>query len=291
MSSIAKNPSCIGWTNPNNLYYGPIINSLSSYYSPAASTSLVVITGQNFYSWSTVKFGTFFPTVYFINSNILEFYVPTSAAPGSYPVQVFNGSVVSNIEVYIIDNASGYWILNPDGSISPSVTNGITVSQVNIEENLVMSGIAGVNYIEFPDGTKQYTAFQEGILDIYTFPFTGITQSASTSVNNQIVSFGSPNPIPPSGTYLITGSILMSGNANGGYTISLLYGISPTLIQIIQQIGNTYTSNICNPIGYNLSQITTIDGTGTELYLQITTGTITSGNFSFSGTINFTRLQ
>ena len=291
MSSIAKNPSCIGWTNPNNLYYGPIINSLSSYYSPAASTSLVVITGQNFYSWSTVKFGTFFPTVYFINSNILEFYIPTSASPGSYPVQVFNGSIVSNTEVYIIDNASGYWILNPDGSISPSVSNGITVSQVTAEENIIMSGVAGVNYIQFPDGTKQYKAFQDGILDIYNFPFSGINQASSTSVNNQIISFSLPNPIPIAGTYLITGSILMTGSTNSGYIISLLYGTSPTLIQITQQIGNIYTSNICNSINYNLSQIATIDGTGTELYLQITSGTISSGNFSFSGTINFTRLQ
>jgi len=293
MSSITKNPSCIGWTNPNNLYYGPVINSLSSYYSPAASTSLVVINGQNFFSWSTVKFGTFFPTVYFINSNILEFYIPTSAAPGSYPIQVFNGSVVSNTEVYVIDNASGYWVLNPNNSVSPSVSNGITVNLVNITENIIMSGVAGVNYIEFPDGTKQYTALQDGILNLYNFPFSISSQAPSTTQSNQILSFGSPNPIPVAGTYLVTGSILMVGSTttNGGYTVSLSYGISPTLVQITQQIGNTYISNICSPIGYNFSQIVTIDGTGTELYLKITTGIISFGTFSFTGTINFTRLQ
>lgn len=288
-----KNTSCIGWTNPNNLYYGPIINSLSSYFSPAASSSLVVINGQNFFSWSTVKFGTFFPTVYFINSNILEFYVPTSAAPGSYPIQVFNGSVVSNTEVYTIDNASGYWILNPDGSISPSTTNGsLDVSSVTINNNLIMDGTPGTNYIQFPDGTKQYTAFQQGILNIYSYTFTGITENPSVIENNkQIVSFGSPNPLPVAGTYLITGSILMSGATNGGYSVYLLYGTSPTYIAITTEIGNTYTSSICSPIGYNLSQVVTIDGTGTELYLTISTGPISSGNFTFSGTINFTRLQ
>jgi hypothetical protein len=289
--ALNKNTSCIGWTNPNNLYYGPIINSLSSYFSPAASTSLVVINGQNFYSWSTVKFGTFFPTVYFINSNIIEFYVPTSAAPGSYPVQVFNGSVVSNTQVYTIDNASGYWILNPDGSISPSTSNGITVSDINIENNIIMTGVPNVNYIEFPDGTKQYTAFQEGILDIYSYTFNSITQTFSTTQNNQIISFGSPNPLPVGGTYLITGTILMSGATNGGYSVYLLYGTNPTYIAITTEIGNTYTSSICSPIGYNLSQIVTIDGTGTELYLVINTGTITSGVFTFNGSINFTRLQ
>lgn len=285
---MSKNPSCIGWTNPNNLYYGPIINSLSSYFSPAASTSLIVINGQNFYSWSSVKFGTFFPTVYFINSNTLEFYVPTSASPGTYPVQVFNGSVISNTEVYTIDNASGYWILNPDGSISPSTGAGvIDVSAVTINNNLVMDGTANVNYIQFPDGTNQYTAFQQGILDIYTYSFTGITQSGVAVGNHQIVSF---TPLV-AGTYLITGPILMSGATNGGYEFYLIYGTFPTYTTITQQVGNTYTSSICGPIGYNVSQVATIDGTGTELYIIITTGPIVSGSFTFGGSFNFTRLQ
>uniref|UniRef100_A0A6C0ITN4 IPT/TIG domain-containing protein n=1 Tax=viral metagenome TaxID=1070528 RepID=A0A6C0ITN4_9ZZZZ len=290
---MSKNPSCIGWTNPNNLYYGPVINSLSSYFSPAASTSLVVITGQNFYSWSTVKFGTFFPTVYFINSNILEFYVPTSAAPGTYPIQVFNGSVVSNTKVYTIDNASGYWILNPDGSISPSTNNGgIDVSSVTINNNLIMDGTAGTNYIEFPDGTQQYTAFQQGILDIYTYSFSGITQGPTAIGNHQIISFGTTTPIPVAGTYLITGPILMSGATNGGYEFYLQYGVMPPpLTTITTQIGNIFTSNITGPVSYNLSQIVTLDGTGTDLELIITTGTIVSGSFTFSGTFNFTRLK
>ena len=116
---------CNGWTNPTNLYFGPNIVSLSGYYSPAGSTTLVSISGANFFSYSIISFGTYNPTVYFINSNNIQFYVPSTLNSGTYPVQVFNGSVGSNIVNYTIDNASGYWILNGNGSISNTNTNSL----------------------------------------------------------------------------------------------------------------------------------------------------------------------
>ena len=112
-----------GWTNPSSITFGPQIDSLSGYYSPAGSTTLVSINGQNFFSYSTISFGTYKPTVYFINSNILQFYVPSTLNSGTLPVQVFNGSVPSNSVNYTIDNASGYWLLNSNGSISNTNTN------------------------------------------------------------------------------------------------------------------------------------------------------------------------
>ena len=117
------NNRCKGWTNPSSLNFGPQIDSLSGYYSPAGSTTLVSINGQNFFSYSTISFGTYNPTVYFINSNILQFYVPSTLNSGTLPVQVFNGSVPSNSVNYTIDNASGYWLLNSNGSISNTNTN------------------------------------------------------------------------------------------------------------------------------------------------------------------------
>jgi hypothetical protein len=116
------NNRCKGWTNPSTLNFGPQIDSLSGYFSPAGSTTLVSINGQNFFSYSTISFGTYNPTVYFINSNILQFYVPSTLNSGTLPVQVFNGSVQSNSVNYIIDNASGYWLLNSNGSISNTNT-------------------------------------------------------------------------------------------------------------------------------------------------------------------------
>jgi hypothetical protein len=112
-----------GWTNPSSITFGPQIDSLSGYYSPAGSTTLVSINGQNFFSYSTISFGTYKPTVYFINSNILQFYVPSTLNSGTNTVYVVNGSVQSNPVNYTIDNASGYWLLNSNGSISNTNTN------------------------------------------------------------------------------------------------------------------------------------------------------------------------
>ena len=127
---MTSQTSCSGWRDPSSVFAGPTIISLSSYYSPAGSTSLVVVLGANFYSYSIVRFGTFTPTVYFINSGQLQFYVPSSLFPGTYPVQVFNGAVGSNIVNYTIDNSSGYWILNPNGSITNSNVNGLAVDGI-----------------------------------------------------------------------------------------------------------------------------------------------------------------
>ena len=122
------NNRCNGWTNPSDLFFGPHIDFLSGYQSPAGSSTVVSINGTNFFSYSTIRFGTFSPTVYFVNSNILQFYVPATLSSGTFPVQVFNGSVPSNSVNYTIDNASGYWLLNNTGSISNTNNGPISVS-------------------------------------------------------------------------------------------------------------------------------------------------------------------
>lgn len=122
------NNRCQGWINPENLLFGPQITSLSSYQSPAGSSTLVSINGTNFYSYSQISFGTFKPTVYFINSNVLQFYVPSTLNYGTFPVQVFNGSVASNSVNYTIDNASGYWLLGSNNSIANTNGNGVGIT-------------------------------------------------------------------------------------------------------------------------------------------------------------------
>jgi len=119
---------CQGWSNPSTTFYGPIILTLSSYYTPAGSTSLVTIYGENFYSYSTVLFATYNPTVYFISSTTLQFYVPSSLYPGDYTIQVFNGSIASNIVTYTLDNSSGYWIINLNNSITNTNKGDINVT-------------------------------------------------------------------------------------------------------------------------------------------------------------------
>lgn len=121
---------CQGWVNPDSLSFNPQINSLTGYQSPAGSNTVVSINGINFCSYSRIAFGTLSPTVYFINSNVLQFYVPNTLSSGTFPVQVFNGSIGSNVVNYTIDNASGYWIMNPNGSISNTNQGSTNMVQV-----------------------------------------------------------------------------------------------------------------------------------------------------------------
>lgn len=134
------NNRCQGWVNPSNNIFGPEIISLSSLYSPAGSTSLVSINGANFYCYSTISFGTYNPTVYFINSNLIQFYVPSFLNSGTYPVQVFNGSIPSNIINYTIDNSSGYWLLNSNGNITNTNSGLTNVSALSRGVPLIITG-------------------------------------------------------------------------------------------------------------------------------------------------------
>lgn len=156
---------CTGWTNPSSNLYGPYIDNLSGFQSPAGSTTLVSINGKNFYSYSTVAFGTYNPTVYFINSNILQFYVPSTLNSGTYPVQVFNGSVPSNSVEYTIDNASGYWLLNPNGSITNTNINVIS-------SDTITDRVSIVNVNSLSRGAPVIIQFDEVIIPyIYIVPY------------------------------------------------------------------------------------------------------------------------
>ncbi len=169
---------CQGWVNPSSIFTGPIILSLSSYYSPSGATSLVTLFGENFFSYSTILFATYNPTVYFINSNSLQFYVPPSLTPGIYPIQVFNDSYGSNVVMYTLDNSSGYWLLQPDNSIINTNAGGITITgetnaeEIIVQNNINLSGIPNINYIQFPDNSQQFTAYNPLIGEIKMFAGT-----------------------------------------------------------------------------------------------------------------------
>jgi hypothetical protein len=139
------NNRCQGWINPSNLSFGPEIISLSSIQSPAGSSTVVSIYGTNFFSYSIIRFGTFTPTAYFVNSTILQFYVPNTLNSGTFPVQVCNGSVCSNIVNYTIDNASGYWLLNSNGNITNTNNNGVGVSWLSRGAPFILDNTTG-NY-------------------------------------------------------------------------------------------------------------------------------------------------
>ena len=156
MSSLIfqhKNNQCIGWANPS-ISLKPRIDTLSSFYSPAASNSLVVIYGANFYSYSSVKFSSFTPAVFFINSGQLEFYVPASLTTGIYPIQVYNSSLSSNSVNYTIDNASGFWVINSHGVISNSNMSNTTGAEggITVNGNMLTNGNnTSTNFLNIAD--------------------------------------------------------------------------------------------------------------------------------------------
>lgn len=197
---------CQGWVNPSGLFYTPQILSLSGYQSPAGSNTLVSVNGNNFYSFCSISFGTYNPTVYFINSNIVQFYVPSTLSSGTFTVQLFNGSIGSNMVNYTIDNASGYWLLNSNSNISNTNTGGtiisswlsrgapqiITASTYTIlnTDNWIICNSSSPITITFPSGT------------VYTGREITIKNIGSSSVNT-----GSSSVISPDGTN-VTNNIL-----------------------------------------------------------------------------------
>jgi hypothetical protein len=195
-----NNNKCQGWTNPSDNIFGPVIYGLSSFYSPAGSTSLVSINGANFYCYTTISFGIYNPTVYFINSNILQFYVPSNLNSGTYPIQVFNASIPSNSVNYIIDNASGYWLLSGNGNITNSNKGLTSVSALSrgapviitndyiVPDNIswiICNKSDSILKITLPNGT-QYIGRE------LTFRNIGITKVESSSNNIILLSGTTP---------------------------------------------------------------------------------------------------
>lgn len=143
--------NCIGWSNPSLISVKPTITSLSGYFSPAGATTIVVLYGTNFRNFSRIQFGSFNPTNIFITSNQIEFYVPISALPGTYPIQVFNDTTSSNVVMYTLDNASGYWYLDlATQRILNTNFGGVSVSKPS-------NSLFGASLISYAD--KSFAAF------------------------------------------------------------------------------------------------------------------------------------
>ena len=155
---------CQGWSNPNMNYATPTIAYLSGTYSPAGSTTLVAIFGSNFRLYSTIQFGTYTPTMIFINSGQINFYVPSSAPPGNSPVQVFNDTNGSNTVEYTIDIAQGFWYLDP--TYSDVITNANS-GGLSVNGPVKWSGILNSSIIaEIDLTTGQDTVFINGDLNV-----------------------------------------------------------------------------------------------------------------------------
>jgi len=98
----------------------------------------------------------------------------------SYPKPTNTGSTF-NAPNWIAPtvNSADTAFLNANYCQYPIVQGGINTKSitatgsVGVSSNILMNGVAGVNYIEFPDGTKQYTGTQ----DFSGYAFTDISNT------------------------------------------------------------------------------------------------------------------
>jgi len=218
--------ACQGWNPPNNLY-APTISYLSSNYSPAGSTTLVAIFGTNFKLYSTITFGTYKPTIIFISSAQINFYLPSSASYGNYTVQVFNDTTPSNIVEYTVYASPGLWYQNPNYSdiISNSNTDGLIVNG----PITIKSAVNSTNYTNIGD-----LIFDDPI-----------------STNSQTISWPSYNSATigaDSSGILITGNLKVTGDLTVTGTI-----VNPSdyrIKDIIEPLNSSYTVDNLKPIRY-----------------------------------------
>jgi len=122
--------ACRGWAPHTENFTVPVISTLSIYASAVGATTMVSVFGSNFYSYSSILFGSEVPSVQFVNSNCLQFYVPTYLVAGTYPVQVSNGASRSNIVNYVVEPTSGLWQQLSDSSIVNTNANAFSSASV-----------------------------------------------------------------------------------------------------------------------------------------------------------------
>ena len=217
------NNKCKGWVNPSELFFAPEIFSLTGYQSPSGSNTVVSIIGTNFLSYSSVKFGTFTPTTYFINSNLLSFYVPNTLNPGTFPVQVCNGSICSNIVNYVLDNSSGYWLLNSNNSITNTNNNGVGISWLSRGLPITINNNSVSPYL-IPNNVS-WIICNNNIEDIYVSLPLG-TQFIGREIMLKIINLSGFSVINSSGAYIqpIDSTSLTNIIISGSYIwVTLVY--------------------------------------------------------------------
>lgn len=173
MSGLPFNTGlCQGWVPPGTNYAVPTINYMSGTYSPAGATTLIAIFGSNFKLFSAIKFGTYTPTMIFISSQQIDFYVPSTASPGTYTVQVFNDIYGSNVITYELDDTPGYWLLS---NIYPEAITNSNNGGLAVNGPLRINNSALIGDIVFGSSTSNQSIRWSNITSSITAAFNSVT--------------------------------------------------------------------------------------------------------------------
>lgn len=251
---------CRGYTNSLPIV-APYITGLSTTSSILGTTTVVTIFGDNFRNYSTVYFGTtLINNVTFFSSGQLSFYVPSVSTVGTYPIQVFNDTLGSNIVFFTVDNSVGFWNQDP---ITGAITNNNSSGGISVSGPLTVNSGIVLNY-------------QPSLITNNTqlgYMITPTTQSISTAsgsfstiVNNYVV---------PQGVWLLTGTTGISCDVPG-------QTISSTVLNIFRNgsvIYQVYNSTTGSNTSIQVSTPFESDGTNV-LLIAINVTTSGLGNFT-----------
>lgn len=252
---------CRGYANSLPIV-APFISGLSTTSSILGATTIVTIFGENFRNYSTVYFGTtLINNVTYFSSGQLSFYVPAIATVGTYPIQVFNDTLASNIVYFTIDNSVGFWNQDP---VTGAITNNNTSGGVNINGQLTVNSPICLNYSP-PITTTCSLGYQ---LPIIINGFSG----ANSGTYNTIVN----NFTPSNGIWLLTGlTTCFSSSSISSFEVIINKVGSLTPIYL----GQHTNSGISDSLSYSL----TITGNGIDTF-NIQVFAITSGVTTYSST-------
>jgi len=166
-----------------------------------------------------------------------------------------------NAECFLPDTGGGAdpanYLQFPIGQGVETLPALITLGDVDVGANIVMTGTAGLNYIQFPDGTKQYTAFTGSTTTDNVFTIDG-----NTLVNPSVYLM---NPITltyPAGTKSFT-AYAFSGGGNGTAPVTN----SPSPISDGQTL--TYNASVTSNSGVGVATGTLPVAVGTSNCCQV----------------------
>jgi hypothetical protein len=142
-----------------------------------------------------------------------------SYLPPLYPTALFDPGVFikAGEDGLTYDEALKYFLKYPNAqgteNLQTTNVNGVATfnTDANFETNLVMGGVAGTNYIEYPDGSKQYTA---SVAPSSLLASNNTWTGTNTFSNN--VDIGSPTATNLTPVFDTHNSLVNLGNGSNG---------------------------------------------------------------------------
>jgi hypothetical protein len=108
----------------------------------------------------------------FISSQQIDFYVPSTASPGTYTVQVFNDIYGSNVITYELDDTPGYWLLS---NIYPEAITNSNNGGLAVNGPLRINNSALIGDIVFGSSTSNQSIKWSNITSSITADFNSVT--------------------------------------------------------------------------------------------------------------------